>query len=282
MRAVHARGLAQVPPAPPRALQRGKAELEAAKQRAADAAKRNRHLNVKHTHVAIRSSKLRFLRRLQLRFGGTRNIGMLKLVNGTGDDRKVVYVIARSMGIGKSKLTLEDEERTTTTGLKKRGHSEGVLRAVIEKRALKVGTKRISLNGWKASYVSSTNEACGPKQENCLTESVPLLTAPKMYFANPYTGSGDASGFESQNNQFQQRVRAELKKKVMDEEVLSEDESEDEAEVYVVSDEQLRGQDVADLAEIPASSFSDYWTAHPREQTTGKRAGVYGPDAKRT
>ncbi|MCW2247931.1 hypothetical protein M2352_003565 [Azospirillum fermentarium] len=192
---------------------------------------------VLHQRIPINSSKARFLRRIQFAEGGSRNFVQVKFVKGRGKTRKVLYVLARSMGMGKSKLTLSDEKvRTKVGGFKKRSHSEAVMRAVRHINKLNTGSDEYDLDGYKVNYVTSTNEACGEDHENCRAESVPYLGTKNYNFLNPYTGSDDAAGFEKLNN-------AHRKKLKNDDAYESEAESEDEYDTLVVDDGQFEGVD---------------------------------------
>jgi RHS repeat-associated protein len=222
---------------------------------------------VSHINEGIRSSKFRGFRRLQSALGGTRNLGMLKFVNKGKGGREVLYVVARSLGMGKSKLTLRYEEKEVGSGSKKtkkkRSHSEAVLRAVLEVGYVTVGGKRYDLSQYKVEYGASTNEACGAEFENCHEENVKHLSG-TFYYQNAYTGGKSAGGFEKANNAFQRDV-----KKGDDE---SDTESEDEAEWGIVDTETLEGVNIGDgtLKTISATSFSDVFKSGPK-----KRKNVY-------
>src|SRR6185369_971466 len=111
------------------------------------------HKHVNHVQVEPNSSKLRFFRRLQYAYGGSRNIAMLKLTRKKANKRRVLYILARSMGLGVSKLTLRNETiRTKGGGIKKRSHSEAVLRAVLEVGEIEIDGKVIKLNKYKVKY----------------------------------------------------------------------------------------------------------------------------------
>lgn len=230
-----------------------------------------KHAKVSHQQAAMKSSKLRFFRRLQYAIGGSRNLAMLKMERDSGGVRNVLYVIARSMGLGVSKLTLGDEEITTQAGTpKKRSHSEAVLRATLEVGSIKAGGTTYDLSGYKVLHGVSTNEACGSEHENCSVESVPFLTE-MFYFAQKYGGTDDAQGFEKLNNQFQAKVRKGTEE--------SDDESETEnsvtkVNVVIVDEDQFVGRDLqhAKPAHIDATPFSVYFAAAPK---ANKRARIY-------
>jgi hypothetical protein len=263
-------------------LQRG-IKKHADRAKTAKKSNRKRHKHVDHYQEKTRSSKFRFFRRLQSAYGGSRNVGMLKLVRTTGSgNRKVVYVIGRSLGLGVSKFTLGSEEVLTGTHtLKKRSHSEAVLRAVLEVGQLDVDGRRLNIGAYTPQYVASTNAACGHKHENCAVESVPLLQATSFYSANPYAGSGDASGWEKLNNKHQRKVKQARKpKSVFDYE--SDKESEDEYEAVVVDDTMLRGVDIGEdpPAAIDAIPFDTYLsTGDPKK--AARHTGNYGKKMKR-
>jgi insecticidal toxin complex protein TccC len=193
-----------------------------------------------HKQRAPHRSKFRYFRRVQSAYGGTRNIAMIKLVRETTNKRHVIYLMARSMGLGVRKLTLEDEHIRVGKGYKKRSHSEAVLRAALEVGYLRVGAKTYNLNLYTREYAASTNQGCGAQHENCTHESVPFL-AELFYFANPYTGSSSAGGWEKKNNQHQRSVSR------GDMESDDESEDEDEPEIFVdaiyLDDLQFRGMD---------------------------------------
>jgi hypothetical protein len=257
--------------APERTLARGKhAKL-----------KSHKHKGVKHQQVQMNSSKMRFFRRLQLAHGGSRNIAMVKLTlkkkGGSVAGPKVVYILARSLGIGKSKITLKNEAVTTKSKTpKKRSHSEAVLRAVREIGLVGVGKRRIALADYDLAYAASTNEACGNEDgmENCADESVPNLGVDVFYYTTPYSGSADSDGTEKANNAFQKDVRN------RDDE--SESESEDDYEAFVADDTQLRGLDVGKSKpdKVNAAPLRDYVNAG--EKNTRIRYGNnYDDDMQR-
>ncbi|HEX8104900.1 MAG TPA: toxin TcdB middle/N-terminal domain-containing protein [Solirubrobacteraceae bacterium] len=218
--------------------------------------------NVRHVHERrVQSSRFRFFRRVQRAYGGTRNIAMIKLVKGSGKGRKVLYLLARSMGIGVHKLTLGGEEVITAAGsLMKRSHSEAVLRAALEVGTVKVGTKKFNLGGFSPVYAASTNEGCGAAHENCSEQSVPYL-APRFIFANKYQESAQAAGFEKLNNQHERDV-ANLS------DYGSDAESESEYETAVADEDQFVGLDLSSgtLPAITATSMKDFLEEGPKQR----------------
>lgn len=253
----------------------------------AKAANDKRRRDVQHRTAPVYVSKLRFFRRLQSAYGGKRNIGMVKLVNTTGGKRKVVYVIARSLGLGVSKLTLGSEEILTGGNtLKKRSHSEALMRAALDAGKLDVGGRILNIGPYVPEYGASTNSACGHEHENCAVESVPLLNAPVFYSANPYGGSGDASGWEKLNNAHQRDVKQARKKakksKKSEYEYESDPESEDEYEAVVIDDEALRGTDAGETpgAAVKVIPFARYRDLGPADKKSRDK-GNYGAHMKR-
>jgi insecticidal toxin complex protein TccC len=178
--------------------------------------------------VSVRSSEASLLRKLQNGLEGTRNLAMLKLVH-RNDPKQVLYIVARSMGIGKCKMTLRSE--TVTVGpeghktLKKRSHSEAVLRAVLEVGKVKVGDTTYKLNDFTVEYAASSNSACDCAHENCKEESIQHLKTRLFYEVVPYTNSKTAGKFRSEVKKHLRNKRA----KEPDEAHLSEAESEDES-----------------------------------------------------
>jgi hypothetical protein len=170
----------------------------------------------------------------------------------------VLYVMARSLGLGKLKLTLRNEERLVGSGSKqtkkKRSHSEAVLRAVLEVGYVTVGGVRYDLSEYRIDYGASTNEACGAEHENCKEESVPFLSS-TFYFLNPYVGGASASGTEKANNRFQaEQAKGDAE---------SEAESEDEFDVAVVDTPQFEGVNIASagLSTVQAQTFREAFDA---------------------
>lgn len=226
--------------------------LNSKKKGTKKAPKTKPHHHTKHRSKDIRHSRFRFFRRMQYGVGGTRNIAMLKMRRISGSGPKVLYIIARSMGLGVSKMTLRDEEVTTKSGsLKRRSHSEAVLRAILEVGTVKYGKTRISLDEYSTRYAASTNQGCGVQHENCAVESVPFL-AGRFYYANKYGGSKQAAGFEKLNNEHQRKVKNEKHYE-------SDSESEDEGTAIVADEKQFRGYDRGHgVKEITATPFGKY------------------------
>lgn len=229
-----------------------------------------------HEKVKVNSSKLRFFRRLQLGLGGSRNLAMIKFVKRKGRNRTVLYVVARSMGLGVEKLTLRDEViKTKAKTYKKRSHSEAVLRATQESGEIRTPNKRFKLSEFTPEYASSTNEACGASHENCSQESVPFLSD-KFYFAQDYSGSKDSQGFEKKNNRFQRDVRNDDDQSETESE---EDASDTEVNAVIVDEKQFVGlnQKNGALKSISATPLIDFFKSTPKAK---RRAKIYDPSFK--
>jgi insecticidal toxin complex protein TccC len=245
---------------------------------------------VTHQQRRTGSSKLRYFRRLQRGLKNGKNIGMLKLTKqkrGLNRRRRVLYLIAFSMGQGVNKLTLAGETHMTQAGTpKKRGHSEAVLRAARQiGKVTKSGARArtFKLNTWTIEYAASTNEAC-TGQENCRVESVPHLDATHYYFLANYAGSGDAGATEQMNNNFQAATRKDRTDPDFDESEVESENDDANIDTVVLDDASLRGVDLG--AGLPASisgqSIGDYFQSLGPDFESNRFNRDYGPQQYRT
>ncbi len=147
--------------------------------------------------IETQNSRLRFPRRLQWVDQTEKNIALTKYVKTDLGNRKVIYLIAYSMGMGIGSLTLKGESKFTQKGEpRKRSHSEPILLGTEQVGSIAIkGEEVLSLKGFTREYCTSTNEPCsGKRQQNCKEALLPELLP--FFFANDYSGSDDAKGFK--------------------------------------------------------------------------------------
>lgn len=168
---------------------------------------------------SVKSSRFRFAREIQRRTATTRNILTMKLKNDSG----VRYLIFMSTGVLNEKYNMAKHHRSA----RRRGHTEAIALLALKKGRVRVGRKFIKVDSKDVSWISSSNQACtGKNSEECANEVVPLLPGGFVYSVDYKPGNGQGANFSKEVN------------KHYDSDTPSDDDSEDEAEVFIVGNKE--------------------------------------------
>ena len=164
--------------------------------------------------VSISASVLKATRVAQRKTDTTRNILTAKYKSGND----LVYIVILSNGIGNTKVIdgIGNTKLIMPNG-KKRGHSEGILYAVMLDEKINIVDrsgifeKEVILLNKNIEYISSSNEPCsGEGSENCKNDIVPKIfkkipQAAKFYYYNNYVAGqkiGAGTKFRTDTNTY--------------------------------------------------------------------------------